>query len=309
MTRTLISAVVLALVALMPAAALAGSGDRVSIGTDVGVAAGEVVDGDLVVIKGDVRVDGRIDGDLVVLGGDVVLGPTAEVRGDLAVGGGEVFRAEGAKVAGSLVGISEDTIAPEQLAARLDGANSDLGGGSTLIEISPSAGLEQGGNFVVSAGSALLVSALVLVLGLLFMTIWPDRSRNLRRTVEASPWASLMMGGLVSTGLGLVALLLTITVVGVLALPLLATVAFAMWLAGTTGLLEAVGDRLPLPERLRSRGWDFIGGVGLFALLGILWAMGGLASVLAVLVTFTLGCLAVGAGVLSSLGRHPWPRN
>jgi len=307
MTR-LFLIVTLVFSAQAPAGALAGSGDRVSIGTDVAVAAGEVVDGHLVVLKGDARIDGKVQGDLVVLAGDVILGAEAEIQGDLAVGGGEVYRADGAKVAGSLVGISDEAIPADRLAARLDGAGLEHNGGTTVIELSPSAGLEQGGGFAVSLGSSLLVCALILVLGLLFMTIWPERSRNLRRTVEASPWASLLMGGLVSTGLGLMALLLTISVIGVLALPLLATAALAVWLAGLTGLLEAVGDRLPLPERLRSRGWDFIAGVGLFAVLGVLWAMGGLAAFLAFVITFGMGCVALGAGILSSLGRHPWPK-
>ena len=151
--------------------------------------------------------------------------------------------------------------------------------------------------------------AVLMVAGLLFMSVWPERSRNLRRTVEASPWGSLMMGALVSLGLGLVSVLLLITVVGALALPILGLVVFVGWLIGVTGLLEAFGDRLPMPERLRSRGWDFIAGTSLFGFLALLWALGGGFAVLAFMGLMVVGFIGVGATVLSGLGRSPYGRS
>jgi hypothetical protein len=305
----LLAIVACALLVAGPAAA--GRGDRVVMGNDVVIAEGEEVRGDIVVLWADARVDGTVHGDVVVVGGDLVLGPTARVDGDLAVAGGDLTRAGGAQVDGSLVGISDTGLDAEKLVGQVDpkAAASAHSGPQNMLELRRSDGSDgdgEGAGFVTKLGTSLLLSSFLMVLGLLFMSIWPERSRNLRRTLEASPWASLTMGMLVSAGLGLVALLLTITVVGVLALPLLATAALAVWLVGITGLLEAIGDRLPMPERLRSRGWDFIAGIGIFAVLAVMWSMGGGLAGLAVLATLVLGFMAVGAAVLSGLGRSPY---
>ena len=100
--------------------------------------------------------------------------------------------------------------------------------------------------------------------------------------------------------------LLAISVVGFLALPFLATLAIAVWLAGLTGLLEALGDRLPLPAGARGRGPAFVAGCAAFALLGVGWTAGGLPAALSALVVIAAGCMAVGAAVLSGMGRNPY---
>jgi hypothetical protein len=291
--------------------ALARGRDRVSFGTDVEVGPDEDIRGDVVVVGADARVLGRVRGDLVILGGTLELGPTARVDGDLAVAGGDLKRAAGARIDGSIVGVSDAGLDPDLLAGKIDGAAASLQGGSAMLELqsghATDAPPDEPG-FIGSLAPPLLLCAVLMVVGLLFMSMWPERSRNLRRTVEASPLASLMMGALVSFGLGLVSLLLLITVVGALALPVVALVVGVAWLLGITGLLEAFGDRLPLPERLRSRGWDFIAGVSLFVFLAILWAIGGGFAGIAVSILLVLGFVAVGATVLSGLGRNPYGR-
>lgn len=310
---TLLTAACAALVTLALAGpALARGGDRVSFGTDVEVGADEDIRGDVVVVGADARVLGRIRGDLVILGGDLVLGPSARIQGDLALAGGDLQRAAGARIEGSLVGVSDVGLDSELLTGKLDGVAASAHGGQTMLEVHSSHHedvVREGPGFVGSLAPPLLLCAVLMVAGLLFMSVWPERSRNLRRTVEASPWTSLMMGALVSFGLGLVSLLLLITVVGALALPVLGLVVLVAWLVGITGLLEAFGDRLPLPERLRSRGWDFIAGVSLFILLAVLWAMGGGFAAIAACVLLMLGFVAVGATVLSGVGRNPYGRS
>jgi len=76
------------------------SGDIVRIGHDVHVERGELVQGDLVVMGGDVIVDGHVEGDVVAMGGHVQLNPTARVDGDVACIGGHLTQEDGAIVGG-----------------------------------------------------------------------------------------------------------------------------------------------------------------------------------------------------------------
>lgn len=74
------------------------TGDRV-------VAPGEVIEGDMVVVNGDLRVRGEIRGNAVVTGGDLVLEPGGTVLGDAVVTGGKLLT-NGGRVMGEMRTIS-----------------------------------------------------------------------------------------------------------------------------------------------------------------------------------------------------------
>ena len=162
---------------LAPMAAWAGEVDRVAIGHAVTVNADEDLAGDVVVIGADATVMGRVRGDVVVIGGQLKLGPKARVDGDAVHLLGALERSADAAVAGSTVGINSEVDAAARLLENAD-TSARFGGGigehSTALMV---------GRFVGWAAS----SACLVVLGLLFLSTWPERSRNLRRTVEASP--------------------------------------------------------------------------------------------------------------------------
>jgi hypothetical protein len=82
------------------------NGDRVRIGGDVNVDAGETIDGDVVAVGGAVKVDGEVEGDVVAVGGSLTLGPTAVVSGDVTVVGGRLNRDPGAQVRGKAQEVS-----------------------------------------------------------------------------------------------------------------------------------------------------------------------------------------------------------
>lgn len=75
-------------------------GDIVKFNDDIEITAGEVVDGDVVAIRGDVRVAGRVRGDLVAILGDVELGDGAEVDGKVVTILGSFRRGQDARVGG-----------------------------------------------------------------------------------------------------------------------------------------------------------------------------------------------------------------
>ncbi len=289
--------IIAALVVALPAAAAAEQyEDIVRFGDGVTVAIDDVVTGDVIVLGADARVDGTVEGDVVVVGGDLFLGPRARVGGDAVPVAGVVHRAEGAAVAGATVEVDAELPGSEALASLT---------GPTTGDAAPTSEGALARIAGIAGGSALF--AFVLVLGLLFQSAWPERSRNLRRTVEASPGASLLIGALVSGAMILAAAFLTITVVGMIALPAVALLASALWLLGFTALCEALGDRLPLPSAMRSRSGSFLGGLLLLTAFGGLWFVGLPGAALSALVGVGAGSVAVGASVLSRLGRRPFP--
>lgn len=81
---------------------------RVAVRSDpVFVAAGETLDGDLVVVGGEAQVDGEVRGDLVVVAGRLRVGPAAVVGRDLVAVGNEVTDvARGARIGRSQIAVN-----------------------------------------------------------------------------------------------------------------------------------------------------------------------------------------------------------
>jgi hypothetical protein len=85
------------------------------VGEDVSVGAGEVLDGNLVLVDGNLDVRGRIEGDLVVAGGTVRLLETGEVTGDLRIADGH-FEDRGGSVGGSLLILEKGELLEQEYA-------------------------------------------------------------------------------------------------------------------------------------------------------------------------------------------------
>lgn len=79
--------------------------DIVKVGGDFVVEDGMRVS-DVVTIGGHVTVKGMVDGDVVIVAGSVSLGPKAIVRGDVVSVGGTIEKDEGAEVHGNLVEVN-----------------------------------------------------------------------------------------------------------------------------------------------------------------------------------------------------------
>ena len=107
------------------------SKDIVEFGKDIHIAEGEVVDGDVVAIGGDIRIDGKVTGDVVATAGDISLGPTAEVLGDVVATFGQVTAEAGAKTEGDIVEI-------------------DMGGAKRLSLQEEEAAVSEGMTYVIS---------------------------------------------------------------------------------------------------------------------------------------------------------------
>jgi hypothetical protein len=79
------------------------SGDITRVGSDIHIEQGEVVQGDVLAIGGDVIVDGHVEGSVTAMRGNVILNSTARVDDDVAAIGGELREEPGSFVGGEKV--------------------------------------------------------------------------------------------------------------------------------------------------------------------------------------------------------------
>ncbi len=265
--------------------------DLVQVGNDVTLVVGEEAD-TIFVLWGDAQVLGNVTGDLVVLGGDADV--SGQIGGTAFLWGGDLRLGPEARIAGDRI--------------LLGGEERPLG--AVPPPAQPGVIRQWGGAGVLRAFRLLTATStagFATISGFLMLALWPERVRNIRRTVEAAPGTSLLLGWLVGFGLGVCLVLLAWTIIGLLAWPLVLGATLVLWAAGAAGLAEVAGDRLPFPSAFRTRGTSFVLGSFLLAvLLGGPWAWGGWPAVFALLAATAVGCLALGASLLSVLGRSPY---
>ena len=209
-----------------PATPVDRSGGVMKIGTDIHVAADEVVHGDLSSVNGDITIEGHVEGDVVAMHGNVDLKSTARVDGDVVCLGGDLTEEPGAQVSGQKVTAGRaggwsirDRSNPIDTGDREDGDSS---------------GSRRQGDRVAGA----LVWLLVLTLfGWLFVRVAPGRTVAAIETFNRSPGLSLGIGSMIWAliipsliALVLVVALLCITIIGI-PLALAALVGYALFLA------------------------------------------------------------------------------
>lgn len=95
------------------------SGEDVAlvIHDDYSIGSGQVIDGDLALLDGDLLLEGTVRGDAIVLDGTLTLAEGGRIEGDLLQVGGDVVR-NGGRVLGELVSVSFDL---EDLALEVEG--------------------------------------------------------------------------------------------------------------------------------------------------------------------------------------------
>jgi hypothetical protein len=71
------------------------------------IESGDVIEGDVAVLDGDLALGGRVDGDVVVVNGSLRMAEGAEVTGDVLVVGGDIAGQEEAEVGGTMVVFAE----------------------------------------------------------------------------------------------------------------------------------------------------------------------------------------------------------
>jgi len=277
------------------------SGDIMRVGSDITIAEDQEVQGDVLAIRGDVNVDGRVSGNVVSMGGDVRLSSTARVDGDVVCMGGKLHEEPGATVGGQRV-TALDPEGRRSFAPR-------------RIRIEP--------DWDDEGASGKLIFYLVM-LGLVWSLckIAPGSTGAALASLKARPAASLGLGFLIALlfvpsliALALVIAILCITIIGI-PLALIALLGYFVFFAllvlwgyavGAAGLgerlLERRGETNPSLTRAAVAGVIAIGGLAIIGSalkwLDFLPLMGLLSGLVAA--TVVLGTI-----VLTSMGAGAW---
>lgn len=280
------------------------TGEIVRLGSDITVESGQEVQGDVVSVGGDVRVDGRVTGSVTAMGGDVSLGPDARVDGDVVCMGGTLREEPGATVGGQRV-----TAAPK------------WPGGKLFVPMIAAVGT----GFEVA--SQLMKMLLWIGLAWLIVKLAPGRTQEALDTIRREAGMSFVIGLMVWAviipsliALALVIALLCITIIGI---PLAAAVAVgyvaffvvaAVWgtVVGYTLLGGELHQRIKgsAPTIVRAAIWGVVAVVGLrvvgslFHVLPIFGFVGGLVKFVAAAMTVLLATLGAGALVRSEYLRR-----
>jgi uncharacterized membrane protein len=244
---------------------------------DVAIRQGEVVQGDVVCVGGSIELEpgSVVQGDAVAVGGSVTVDEGALVMGQAVAVLGTVDVARGAQVMGEHVQVG---------LGRIFGGSSHKRGRLTSL-----------GPFGLFPTVALF--ALVYLIGLVVLRMWPERIRNVGYAMFENPVRSFAVGFLCWLLLLPLVVLLAISIVGIPLIPLLPVIIFLSIVIGLSSFAMRIGESLPAGPGQRFVPPAALGmGMAVLLLLAFVPWLG--VSLLALLQFFALG-----ASVSSRFGR------
>jgi hypothetical protein len=200
----------------------ADSSNIVKIGSDVTIEEGTKVR-NVLAIGGQITVDGVVDNHIVAIGGSVVLTGKAVVGGSVFCIGGIIVKGRGAEVHGNLTEINAD-----DMSAAIANALSEEWEGWSWI-------------FAIISISIFLG---VLLLTILTVFLIPKSIRLISSAIKEKPFKVTVWG---LAGLVLIvplAVLLAISVVGIVLIPLEMTIVLCAVLIGFIAVSQLVGRKL-----------------------------------------------------------------
>ena len=239
------SVIILSLLGLLlrPAAAVATEGGNiVKIGSDVTIEAGQKVS-NVVAIGGQITVSGAVDNNVVAVGGSVVLTKTAVVGGSVVSLGGIIVSARDSQIIGTMTEINSSNLF-ETLTTAL---SAEWEGWSWI--------------FAVISLSIFLV---ILVLALLIVALLPKPVRTVAEAIGENTFKVALTGLLGLVLITPLALLLTVSVVGIALIPLEVIVVVCSMLLGFIAVCQFIGKKVltlfhrPNPSMLRETFWGLI---------------------------------------------------
>lgn len=317
--------VLLAVGLLLPATPALADGDPPGDGVvlwneDYVLGEGERVDGDLVVFNGDVTLEAgsRVAGSVVVWNGDADVEGTVE--GDLVVSGGEIYLGDSAVVQGNVVCSWNCNIKVEE-GARIDGSIVE---GVPLrglrferwpefpwAPIPPSppltswvAGPERVLSWVLGIMRDVVGVLVIAAVAGLVALMWPHQTAQVGRTVVKTPWIAFGIGLLT---IGAATALIVVLAITMCLSPVAALAALALGAAGLFGWIGVgalVGERLLQAFNAREIAPMWAAGLGtlLITLISTGLSAAFCLSPFGWLMVFVLGCLGLGAVVLTRFG-------
>jgi hypothetical protein len=295
---------------------------------------GRVVDGDVVVPFGDVRVEGEVTGDVIVGKGNLVLAPGALIHGDAVVNGGGQLLNRGGQIFGEMRVNSDD--ADEAVERATAGAEMPARGEASRhavesLRLRPHGwwgSMAEGFEGLISTFTFALILCAVGAALVFYCLPTLDRVTNVVRhdTGRATGiGTAAMILALPAFVIGLVVLVVTIIgiPVAILFAPLFWVALGAAWIYGLVAVAHAIGERTAEQSgtfaSMRRNAYTYVfTGVGvllapqvagnLLKLTGFLGWLGTLVNMLGGMVIFVAGLVGFGAVVLTRGGtRTGWP--
>jgi hypothetical protein len=248
--------------------------------------------GDLVVPQGTV-----VQGDVVNIGGSIDVEPGSVVQGDAVSIFGSTTVQQGAVVLGDTAAVL-GTVDVER-GGQVMGEHINIGLGKFLggshHRAKPRSMLSNLGPFGLFPSLALF--AVIYLLGLLGLRVWPDRIRSVGHALFEQPVRSFVVGFLCWLLLLPVIVLLCISIVGIPLVPLLPVAMFLGVVMGVSALALRMGEAMPAGpgERFVPPAALGMGTIALLLVAFVPW--------LGVPVLFLLQFFALGAAVSSRFGR------
>ena len=263
---------------LTPMTATASSDKSiVKIGSDVTIEKGQKIHS-VVAIGGQITVSGAVEKSVVAIGGSVVLTKTAVVKGNVVSLGGVIVMARDAEVRGDLTEINSNNLY-ETLTAAL---SSEWEGWSWI--------------FAVISLSIFLV---ILVLALLIAALLPKPVRIVSEAIRENTFKVILCGILGLVLIAPLALLLTISVVGIALIPLEVIFVVCSVLFGFVAVGQFIGAKLlrllkrPEPGIVRETFWGLV----ILWLIGWIPYVGWMVKAIAIVI-------GLGATLVSRFGTH-----
>jgi hypothetical protein len=249
----------------------------VKIGSDVTIEAGQKVHS-VVTIGGQITVAGAVEKSVVAVGGSVVLTKTAVVKGSVVSLGGVIVMARDAKVGGDLTEINSSNLY-ETLTTAL---SSEWEGWSWIFAV-----------------ISLSIFVVILVLALLIAALLPKPVRIVSEAIHENTFKVILCGILGLVLIAPLALLLTISVVGIALIPLEVIVVVCSVLLGFIAVGQLIGAKvlrlLRRPESgiVRETFWGLV----ILWLIGWIPYIGWMVKAIAIV-------LGLGATLVSRFGTH-----
>ena len=133
---------------------------------------------------------------------------------------------------------------------------------------------------------ALVQFAVLFVLGLLVVSLFPRRLEAVAGSMVASPWKSVLAGLLGTVAMPVLLILLIVTVIGILLVPVQILAMAAAGVLGTTALTFHLGRSLPLPQHRRTTVLHLALGTAIFVVVTHIPVLGAMAWIATWLLTF-----------------------
>ena len=283
MKKPLFSLLMVFLLLSLSAPSCAEKTNMVKIGGDITIAEGQKVKNALAV-GGQVTVHGTLEGHVMAIGGSVVLTRTARVEGNVISVGGVIVVGRGARVHGTLRELNASDISAS-LASVL---SEDWEGWSWVFAV-----------------LSLLVFIGILLIAILLTTLLPKPVCLVSCAIKDSPIKAFLWGLVVLVSVAPLALLLTISVLGIALIPLEMAMVVAAALVGFIAVAQLTGEKAIalMKKRDQSVPTDVFWGLILLWFIGWIPHIGWLIKVIAVV-------LGLGGVFIASLkARQQWKKS